>query len=94
MLGPGDFSILSGVPGQMDHPLVTAATEKVASAARKAGKHWGRPMFSVEDAQHCLDLGARLCFHGADLLLVKRGLQAIQRDFGPLGFTFENRLLC
>ena len=92
MLGPGDFSILSGVPGQVGHELVQKATESVAAAARNTGKHWGRPMFTVEDAKHCLDMGARLCFHGADLLLVKRGLEAIQHDFAPLGFKFENQL--
>jgi 4-hydroxy-2-oxoheptanedioate aldolase len=91
MLGPGDFSILSGIPGQMDHAKITAATEKVAAAARNTGKHWGRPMFTPEDAKRYLEMGARLCFHGADLLLVKRGLEAMQRDFAPLGFTFENR---
>src|SRR6476659_7637252 len=33
--GPGDFSILSGFPGQMDHPTLTAAVQKVSEAARK-----------------------------------------------------------
>ncbi len=80
-----------GIPGQMDHPKITAATEAVAAAARNTGKHWGRPMFTPEDAKRYLEMGARLCFHGADLLLVKRGLEAMQRDFAPLGFTFENR---
>jgi hypothetical protein len=28
----------------------------------------------------------------ADIVLVKMGLEKIQKDFAPLGFTFENRL--
>jgi 4-hydroxy-2-oxoheptanedioate aldolase len=70
MLGPGDFSILSGIPGQMDHPKVAAATEQVAAAARNTGKHWGRPMFGVEDTKRYLEMGARLCVHNADLIIM------------------------
>ena len=33
MLGPSDFSILSGIPGQFDHPKVAAALKTIAAAA-------------------------------------------------------------
>lgn len=92
MLGPGDFSILSGVPGQWDHPLLADATRRVAEAARAAGKHWGQPAFSPQHAERLLEQGARLIFHGADVLILKAGLEAMQRDFTALGFTFDNRL--
>jgi 4-hydroxy-2-oxoheptanedioate aldolase len=36
--------------------------------------------------------GARFLCHGADLLLVKRGLEQMQKDWAELGFTFDNRL--
>ena len=37
MLGPADYSILSGLPFQFDHPKVHKALEAVATAARNAG---------------------------------------------------------
>jgi len=90
MLGPGDFSILAGVPGQFDHPLVQQASQRVAAAARAAGKHWGRPVFSVEDARRCMEMGARLLFYGSDIGIVKQGLEKIKEEFAPLGVSFAD----
>jgi 4-hydroxy-2-oxoheptanedioate aldolase len=86
--GPGDFSVLSGFPGQFQHPVIEDSIRKVAEAARAAGKHWGIPVGTPERARQMLDLGARLLAHGADLLWVKQGLEETRRQFGPLGFTF------
>jgi len=91
-LGPGDYSILAGIPGQMDHPQIRAAMEQIASAATKAGKHWGMPIFSPEHAQQVLELGGRFLCHGCDLLMVKAGLEDIQQKFAPLGITFDRRV--
>jgi 4-hydroxy-2-oxoheptanedioate aldolase len=91
-LGPGDFSILAGVPGQFDHPKIKDAMKQVAAAAKKAGKHWGMPIFSVEHAKEVLELGGRFLCHGADLLMVKNGLEDIAKKFAPLGVTFDRRV--
>jgi 4-hydroxy-2-oxoheptanedioate aldolase len=91
-LGPGDFSILSGIAGQWDHPKIKDAMKKVSSAAAKAGKHWGMPIFSVEHAQEVLALGGRFLCHGCDLLMVKTALEEIQKKFTPLGVTFDRRI--
>jgi len=88
-LGPGDFSILSGIPAQFDHELIQQAVETVARAAEKAGKHWGCPAFSVEHTRKLLDMGARFVAHQADILFVKAGMEQVRRDFKPLGFTFD-----
>jgi 4-hydroxy-2-oxoheptanedioate aldolase len=90
--GPADFTVISGIPGQFDHPRVQEAIRTIADAARKAGKHWGMPCWSVEHGRQLLDRGARFLPYGADILMVKTGLEEIQRRFGPLGFTFDNRL--
>lgn len=90
--GPSDFSILSGIPGRFDHPLLQEATRKIADAARKAGKHWGMPTGTLEQTQQLMEMGARFICHGADIIMVKNGLEQIQRRFAPLGFTFANRL--
>ena len=37
MLGPADFSVLSGIPGQFDSNQVRNAKRKIAAAARAAG---------------------------------------------------------
>ncbi len=91
-LGPADFSVLSGFPGQFDHPALRKAAERIDKAVRRAGRHWGMPAFSPDHARRLLDMGARMLTYSADLLLVKQGLDAIQRDFGRLGFTFAGRI--
>lgn len=90
--GPSDFTILSGIPGQFDHPQVQQAKEKIAAAAKKHGKAWGMPSWSVEMTQQLMGLGARFLAHGCDLVMVKTGMEETQRKFAPLGFTFDNRL--
>lgn len=90
--GPGDFSVLGGIPGQFDHPSVQQAMHTIAEAARATGKHWGMPCFSLEHAKQLLDLGSRFFCHGADILMIKNALEDIQRRFGPLGFTFDRRV--
>jgi 4-hydroxy-2-oxoheptanedioate aldolase len=91
-LGPADLSILSGVPGQFDHPKMQESIKQVAAAAKSAGKHWGMPSGSLEQIQQLLDMGARFICHGCDIVMVKQGLEQAQRNLAPLGFTFNNRL--
>jgi len=92
MFGPGDFSVLSGVPYQFDHALVLAARDRIARAAKNAGIHWGTVSPTPEHSAKLLELGARFICHGADIILVKRGLEQIQAQYAQFGFTFENRL--
>jgi 4-hydroxy-2-oxoheptanedioate aldolase len=92
MLGPGDLSVLSGVPGQFDHPLITSAIQRVAKAARSAGIHWGTVSPTPAHTQKIMDLGARFICHNADILILKRGLEQIQDQYAPLGFTFDNQM--
>ena len=67
-----------------------AATEEVAKAAKKAGKHWGTPAFSRAHAKDLLAMGATFVSHGTDIVLVKEGLERIQTEFASLGFRFKN----
>jgi 4-hydroxy-2-oxoheptanedioate aldolase len=93
MFGPADFTILSGFAGQFDHPRVLQAAATIAAAAKKTGKHWARPVSGPEHAQQALDMGARLLFHNADIVMIKKALEQTQMQFAELGFTFENRLI-
>jgi 4-hydroxy-2-oxoheptanedioate aldolase len=92
MLGPGDLSVVAGIPYQFDHPLIAAAYRRVSEAAKSAGKWWGTVSGSPQHTQMLLDLGARFICHGCDLVMVKLGMEEIQQRYASLGFTFENRL--
>lgn len=89
MLGPADFTVLTGIPGEFTHPTVTATVEKIARAATNAGKHWASTCGSVEVARRMIEMGARLVFHGCDIVFVKQGLDRLQETFGKeLGIRF------
>jgi len=91
-LGPGDLSVLCGIPGQMNHPIMGKALKEIARAAEKAGKHWGTPAFSHEHAKQLLDMGATFICYMADIIMIRDGLLKIQEQFAPLGFKFNNSL--
>ncbi len=90
-LGPGDYSSLGGFPGEMTHPRVAKATDAIAQAAKRAGKHWGRPALSIEQAREFLSMGASLLSHASDITLLKLNYERMQREFGELGFEFANQ---
>jgi 4-hydroxy-2-oxoheptanedioate aldolase len=90
--GPADFTVLGGIAGQFDHPRVHDAVRHLADAARRAGKHWGMPVGTPEQARELLDSGARFLAHGADIVFVKNALEDVRRRFAPLGFTFDGRV--
>jgi 2-keto-3-deoxy-L-rhamnonate aldolase RhmA len=92
MLGPGDLSVIAGIPYQFDHPIITGAYRALSQAAKNAGKAWGTVSGSPEHTQMLMDLGATFICHGADIIMVKQGMERIQQQYAPLGFTFDNRL--
>jgi 4-hydroxy-2-oxoheptanedioate aldolase len=89
MLGPADFTVLSGIPGQIDSEKVRNAKVRIAAAARAAGIHWGTTCPNLRHIEENLAMGARFLCHDADILMVKRGLEQIRQDCQPLGFTFD-----
>jgi 2-dehydro-3-deoxyglucarate aldolase len=50
MTGPYDMSGSLGVPGQLDHPKVTAACARVVEACRKSGKSCGTQIVDPTEA--------------------------------------------
>jgi 4-hydroxy-2-oxoheptanedioate aldolase len=90
MLGPADFSILGGFPGEFDNPRIAAANRKIAAAAKRAGKHWARTISTTEQGQESIEMGARLLFQGGDILFIRRALEALKDDYTKLGFKFGN----
>jgi 4-hydroxy-2-oxoheptanedioate aldolase len=92
MLGPGDLSVIAGIPYQFNHPLILDAYKQVADAANNAGKWWGTVSGTPDHTRMLMDLGARFICHGCDLIMVKQGMERVQSQYAELGFQFENRL--
>lgn len=90
--GPGDFSVLAGIPGQMRHPLIVDAQKRVARAVAACGKRWGMPGLGVDHVKCILELGATFVAAGTDIVMLKQALEGVQTNFGAMGFQFENRL--
>ena len=90
--GPGDFSILGGFPGEFENPRIDQAMQKIAAAAKAAGKHWGMPVLSPKNGERILELGGRFLANGCDQQMVRAGLEELQKKFAPLGLTFDRRI--
>ena len=91
MLGPGDFSILSGIPGQFDHPLIQEAQHRVIEAAKSAGIHWAATCGSAAQAKKYAEQGAGLIFYGCDLVMVKQGFDRIKSELDDIAsFSVPN----
>jgi 4-hydroxy-2-oxoheptanedioate aldolase len=86
--GPGDFSVLAGVPGEFEHPTVRAAMAETAGYAREAGKRFGTLVGTIDQAKRALDLGASLLAYGSDLTFARGALQQMKTNFSGLGFEF------
>ena len=64
-IGPADLGLRLKHSGAGARTL-EAATERVAAAAKKHGKAWGQPTFSLEHMQKLHAQGARILTHGSD----------------------------
>ena len=67
--GAGDFSCAIGAPGQMDHPAVVDARERIAAAAIKHGK-FAAAMATPANRQQMIDMGYTFLNMGADVIAV------------------------
>lgn len=82
--GPGDFSALSGRPGQVKHSETLKAAETVANAAISAGKIFGTLVFDMEHAALMKQMGAQLLAHSADVVYYKTAYQRLVEDYAEL----------
>ena len=69
--GPGDFSLLSGKPGQIKDEEVLNAATQIAKDTRAAGKVFGTLVFDADHSKFMQDAGAQLLIHGADIVYYK-----------------------
>lgn len=73
-IGPYDLSMSLGVPGQLSHPSVVAAKEKVLKAVLKkglaAGIHFVQPLTAAEDCAAGIKEGYTFIAVGTDILFI------------------------
>lgn len=84
MLGPADFSLLSGIPGQFQHPKIDEALAVIKKAADRHGKAWGTTGGSPARCQDLINRGALWTTCGCDLIWVKNGLEQNKKDLAAL----------
>lgn len=89
-LGRADYTQLSGVAGQNDHPIVHEAYRKISRAVELHGKRWGTVALSSGHIRELMEMGATFFCYGEDIDMVKTGLEVIQRECTDLGFTFNS----
>lgn len=69
-IGPYDLSVSLGVPGELQHPKVVGAIEKIAEACRTRGIPFGYPTHNADAAAKARALGATLLTVGVDIRFV------------------------
>ncbi len=65
-LGPGDMSLRLGCTAAVSDPQMLEVQKKIAAAAQKYGKAWGRPVGTAEDVRIITALGAQLVAFGSE----------------------------
>jgi 2-dehydro-3-deoxyglucarate aldolase/4-hydroxy-2-oxoheptanedioate aldolase len=79
-LGPFDLNMARGRGGRMGTPEDAADLQRVARAARKAGKHWGMNIYSAQDRRVARRLGLRLAALSDDVTALSAGLSQVIED--------------
>ena len=80
-LGPNDLAANLGYPGQVDHPEVLAAAERVGSAVRAAGKLMGAIPTPARPTAALKAAGCHLIMADADTLLLRESACRSVADF-------------
>ena len=75
-VGTSDLSFSMGLRGNMSHPDVLRAADRVRDAATRHGKYCGRPVASPESLQRFAAEGYRFFHAASDLTLFAEGAKA------------------
>lgn len=71
-----DYSIAAGIPGQIDHPDVLAAAERIANACVKQSKIAGVMTTSLGHVEHYLRRSYNVVAWASDVFVLKQGFSA------------------
>jgi len=81
LVGSNDLCMEMGIPGQLDHPDVAGALERVIAACRANGKHAGLGgVYTQPLMERYIRMGIRMVLAGSDLSFMMSGAQA-RADF-------------
>jgi 4-hydroxy-2-oxoheptanedioate aldolase len=83
-LGPGDMSLRLGCTAAVNDPQMLEVQKKLAAAAKKHGKAWGRPVGSSSDARVIIDLGAQLVAFGGEFSALHQHFSQCSDQFDEL----------
>ena len=87
-IGPYDLSMSLGIPGQLSHPDVVNAKEKVLQAVLKkglaAGIHFVQPATAVSDCEAAVKAGYTFVSMGTDILFLGDSARAMHADIHKL----------
>ena len=82
-IGPYDLSSSMGLAGQLNHPEVQAAQQRVLEATKAHGLapgiHLVHPDTAAEDLRRCVGLGYRFIALGTDILFLGDSCRAMHR---------------
>jgi 2-keto-3-deoxy-L-rhamnonate aldolase RhmA len=77
LIGTSDLTAEMGISGQIDHPRVAEAYEKVGAACRASGKALGMGgVYDKETASRYIKAGARMVLSGSDHTYLLAGATA------------------
>lgn len=83
-IGPADLSQSMGLPGQVDHPDVLKAIERVAKASQANQVPWSILPKDIPLAKKCVAWGCSMLSLGTDNMALARGLKSYHADFEQL----------
>ena len=81
-VGPADMSQALGHTGQVDHPAVWEAIDRVSAACARHGKPWGTVPAGPQYAERCVEKGCRMLTLANETLAVRRGVDALKQGYG------------
>lgn len=83
-IGPYDLSQSYGILGQVGHPLILEAVERVGQACAQHGKHWGLSCSSFEQVQQVFARGARFFNPTSEMDALMSGFRRTMEQYASL----------
>jgi 2-keto-3-deoxy-L-rhamnonate aldolase RhmA len=92
-IGTADLSFSLGLRGRQNEPLLDEAIAKVVSAAKRHGKHLGRPAGTAEQVTRYREQGFQVLQCMTELGLMTAGAKSLLEPLGIVPFAQEKRAL-
>jgi 2-dehydro-3-deoxyglucarate aldolase/4-hydroxy-2-oxoheptanedioate aldolase len=83
LVGTQDLAQSLGVPGQMSHPRVREATEKVRTLCKERGIAMAGAVTRLDDIQSVINSGAQYLLYGTDLVMLRHEAQRAVEALKP-----------